>query len=451
MTSVAVQGPSRLVVGQSSGAGAVAQFSDGSAVDVTWLATWTSSAPAVATIDSWGAVAPLSPGATDFTAEFGPVTSPVLHLEVVERPTLQRIYLQNSSCYYYDYPRPGDAEAPTGPPIGANDIFLPPPDCQRIVRIGKTLQFQAIGEFDTGYYDDITDEVEWRLEPAGVGTVVLGEFTAVAAGATQLRAVLGAVQSDALDIRVVSQPTVVGLSIYASQLNYYAADGGPLRPGSDVPCFECGYFITLLRGDTSQLAATAHYDTGEWEDVSDRVTWRTSDGAVATVDATGKLTAAGAGDGLIDAQLGTVTSTGITVRVVNEATLQSLAIYMDGQDRAIGVGEQAVFHAIGYYDIGFQRDLTDAVTWQSSDTAVGGFDVPGTFSGRAAGSVAITAVLGEQESSSLPIEVYATSDLAYCDPAEVNRGIWSDDFNRVTLESDCADYTLPDVVELRFT
>jgi hypothetical protein len=224
-----------------------------------------------------------------------------------------------------------------------------------------------------------------------------------------------------------------------------------VRPGDAAPCFECGYFLTLLQGDTVQFSATAHYDTGEWEDVTARVTWRTSDAAVMAIAAAGKGTATGPGDAAIDATLDDVTSAPLSLRVVDHATLQNLTIYMDGADRVIGVGAQAAFHAVGFYDVGFDRSVSDQVTWHSSDESVGGFDATGVFTGRAAGNVTVWAALDGVESPRLPLEVFATSELGYCDPEHVNRGVWSDDFNRVTLESDCATYTTPDVVELRFS
>ena len=437
-------GPSRVMIGQEGNANASAVLSDGTAVDVTWLATWASSQPSVATVDGWGRIAALAVGATDITAAVAEVTSPALALTVVERPTLLRITVQNASCYFY--PLPDDGPAPP-----SMESFLPPPSCQQVVRIGGEIHFTAIGEFDTGYYEDITDEVEWRVEPAAVGDVVNGLFTGRQAGVATLTAALAGVVSDASEIRVVTEPTIVALSVYPSDWGYQYIDGGPLRGAADQPCFECGYLLTLLRGDTVHFSATAHYDTGEWEDVSGQVTWRSSSAAVASIDAGGVLTAEGAGDAAIDATLNEITSGAVSVHVVNEATLQSLYIYQDGQSLAIGKGEEAVFHASGYYDVGFDRDVTQTATWHSSDDAVGGFDSPGVFTGRSAGNVTVWAELDGQQSAPLDFEVYATSELDFCDAANVNRGTWSDDFNRVTLESDCADYTQPDVVELRFS
>ena len=444
-----VYGPNRLVIGQESTASANAVLSDGSGVDVTWLATWVSSQPAVASIDSWGRITALAAGPTDITAALAAVTSPPFALTVVERPTLLRISLQNASCYYPLAGRDDTGMVRPVPP--AADGFLPQPSCQQVVRIGATIQFMAVGEFDTGYYEDITDEVEWRLVPPDVGSVTKGLFTAAQAGTAQLSAALGGVESDAVAIRVVTQPTIVALSVYPADWAYKYIGAGPAAGDVAQPCFECGYYLTLLRGDTVRFAATAHYDTGEWEDVSARVAWHSSATDVASIDANGLLTAESAGDTAVDATLGDVASAAVSVHVVNQAALQSLYAYQDGQDHVIAKGEQAVFHAVGYYDVGFDRDVTEQASWHSSDESIGGFDSPGVFTARDAGTVSVWAELDGQQSPPTDLEVFATSELDYCDPAAVNRGTWSDDFNRVTLESDCAEYTPPDVVALRFS
>ena len=98
------------------------------------------------------------------------------------------------------------------------------------------------------------------------------------------------------------------------------------------------------------------------------------------------------------------------MRVVNEATLQSIYIYQDGGDRVVAKGDQRFFKATGNYDVGFGRDVTSAATWHSSDDHVGGFDSPGTFTGRAAGTVEVWAELDGQQSEHLSLEVYETSE-----------------------------------------
>jgi hypothetical protein len=266
-----------------------------------------------------------------------------------------------------------------------------------------------------------------------------------------ITAALGTVTSDVLEIRIVTEATVDSLSIYPKNWGYPAVDGGPVRPGDALPCFDCGYSFTVLTGDTVPFGATAHYDTGEWEDVSTSVNWRSSDAAVAGVDSSGLVTAVGAGSANIDAQLGEVTSAPVGIRVVDEATLQSLYVYQEGTERVVAKGAQLLLHASGYYDVGFERDVTDQVTWHSSNTAVARFDSPGVLTGVGAGLVEVWAELDGQESTHLIIEGFETGELDYCDTANINRGDWSDDFNRVVLESDCSAYTPPDVVAIRYT
>ena len=86
-----------------------------------------------------------------------------------------------------------------------------------------------------------------------------------------------------------------------------------------------------------------------------------------------------------------------------------------------------------------------------SDSNVGGFDTPGAFTARAAGIIQIWAELDGQQSNSISLEVFETSELSYCDPLNINRMVWSDNYNRVILESDCAGYHQPGVVALRYT
>ena len=439
--------PERVVAGREASGGASLALSDGTGVDVTWLASWASSAPAVASVDSWGRISALAVGSTDLTAALLGVTSAPVALTVVERPALSEIILQNASCGYPTIDPRAAYDAPL-PPVDAS--FLPSPWCSQVLRIGGTLQLLALGRYDDGSFEDLTGLVTWRVTPTTVGAVDGGRFTAAQAGEASVVASLSGVDSNGLPLKVVEQPSIVDLSIYPGDWAYRYLDAGPLRPDGSV-CLACGYFLTLLRDDIVKFSATAHYDTGEWEDVTARVTWASSDRAVLAVDATGLGSAVGAGDAAVTAALGDVTSSPLNLRVVNEATLLSLSTYQDGSDRVVGVGGEAIFHAIGYYDIGFQGDVTPRATWRSSDPSLASFDAPGVLTGHAAGTVTVWAELGNQLSAPLPFKVFAASELDYCDAAQVNRGEWSDDFNRVTLESDCATYTPPDVVELRFT
>lgn len=450
--SLEVSGPTVLRIGHQGQMRALAKLSNGGEFDVTHMVTWRATDASIAGVDSWGTIVGHALGTTEISATFAAIESAAIEVTVVERPALRRIQVEIGSCFYpIGIPVSGD---PTVPSLPMGDFF-PDPSCRHVVRIGRSLSLIAFGEFEDGHFEDVTRDVEWRVEPSSIGTIDDGQFTAAAEGTASITAALGEVVSDAREIRVVAEATIVQLTIHAA--------GGPYppvffpvfeddpRPGDALPCFECGYLLTVLRGDEIQFTATARYDTGDWEDVTQRVTWRSSNPDAATIDAAGVLTAVEAGDSAVDAVLDDVSSNPVNVTVVNEATLQSLYIYQDGLDRVVGKGGQAFFRAAGNYDIGFGRDVTEGATWRSSDESVGGFDEPGVFTGRAAGEIEVWAEFGGKQSERLPMKVFETSDITYCDPENVNRGFWSDAFNRVVLESDCGEYTPPAVVNLRFT
>jgi hypothetical protein len=466
-----VYGVSPVILGQPTWISASVRLSDDSELDVTHLVTWQSSDAAVAQVNSWGEVTTLALGTTQITATLGSISSAAWALTVVPRPPLARIYLENIGCFSIRPMGVADAVA-TGRPVVRPAVFkddsrLWAPTCAQVVQVGGTLQFAAIGVFGetadgspAEYYEDITDEVTWELLPPAVGEVVAGLFTARQVGTARLSAALGAVQSEPMSVQVVAEPTVVELSIYPA----YSGGGGigvvfPMaqqngRVADIAPCDDCAaYVLPVLRGDSVNFFATAYYDTGLWREVTNEVQWRSTAPAVAPIDTHGVMTAQTAGQAVIDATFTAtaLTSNPVTVEVVNEAALESLWIYQEGDERVLGKGGQAFFRAHGYYDIGLDKDLTTQATWHSSDPRIGDFDTPGVFTGRAAGSVEIWAQVDSLDSDRLTLEVFETSELAYCDAALVNRGVWSDEFNRVVLESDCAEYAPSGVVNLRYT
>lgn len=444
-------GPSRLFPGQTGAMSAVARLSDGWVIDVTHLVGWASSDTSVITVDAWGVVMALDIGSATVQATLGALASEPWAIEAGSKPALRRIHLQNVSCYYPSE-RPAVGPDGTAPPSVPDQAILPPV-CRQVVRVGGTMQFSALGEFDDGYYEDVTSQVDWDLAPSDIGEMSNGVFTGIAVGTVTLSAHIGEVTSEPTEIRVVDRPTIVELQIFP--ITALPRPDGTVPPqwfGEDhiLPCYHCGYAVTILIGDELPFHATAAYDTGDWEDVTNRVTWTSSNPSVASM--TGFLLhALGAGEVTVTATLEDATSNEVGVNVVESATLQGLSVYQDGLDRVVRKGEEALFHALGYYDVGFSRDVTGQATWKSSDESIGGFLVPGVFIGRAAGTVDVWAELDGTESNRESIQVFETSSLDYCDENSVNRATWTDSFNRVLLETDCVFYDHPEVASIRFT
>ena len=114
-----------------------------------------------------------------------------------------------------------------------------------------------------------------------------------------------------------------------------------------------------------------------------KVTWKSSNAAVATVDAAGKVTAVKAGEATITVTTedgGKTATCKVTVqpKLVSEITLAALAIY---------VGESKAITATVKPD-----DATNkALTWKSSDETVATVDATGKVTGKKIGTATITA------------------------------------------------------------
>lgn len=453
--TVLTQQPERLRVGQTAAAQAVLTLSDGSALDVSPVVEWRTSDPDVATVDPFGRITAHGTGTTEIQARLGDLGSLLTTLEVIERAALVRLHVQNGSCYYpYGVGERGDEPHPT-PMLPPADQGIWAPTCRQVVEVGGTISFVAIGEYADGDVQDVSAEAVWTFTPGSVGEVDAGLFTGREPGSGQISASLDGVAGNVLDVSVVSEPSLVAIFIFAEDGGIglpFEGDVDPSRPSTDVaPCPGCGGFqLTVLRGDTVPLRANGEYDTGIWRDLSAEVAWASTAPAVASVAADGTLTAHAAGDTAVTASATGITSAAAQIRVVDEATLQYLWVHQAGE-RVVARGDQRFFSATGSYDIGFSRDVTGEVAWRSSDPAVASVDAAGVVTGIAAGNVEIWAESDGVTSERVPLEVFETSELDYCDPASVNRGTWTDGFNRVLLESDCATYTQPDVAALRFT
>lgn len=450
--------PDTMRVGADAYVQAVLTLDDGSAIDASGVAAWHSSNDGVASVDSFGRLTAYAAGDAEIQARIGDLGSTPATLHVVERAALVRIQIQNASCYYPvgvgegdDAPRPGPLPPPDGDGVWA-------PTCRQVVESGGQIAFIAVGEYADGDFQDLSDEVVWTVDPAEIGDVENATFTGRAAGSGTITASLGDVRSDPTDVRVVTEPTLVSIAIYTNdggagvQPPVPGTDGGGrAQAQDDVPCLGCtGFQLTVLLGDTLPLAANGEYDTGAYRDLTDQVTWQSSNASVVQVEGDGTLTAVAAGDASVTASLGSITSEPARVTVVASATLQSLWIWQSG-DRVVAKSDQRFFTANGSYDIGFGRDVTKDATWHTSDASVARFDAPGVVTGVGAGTVEVWAELDGIASDRVALEVFETSELDYCDPVNVNRGTWSDGFNRVLLESDCATYTQPGVAALRFT
>lgn len=158
------------------------------------------------------------------------------------------------------------------------------------IAAGATLQLAATGTYSDGSTRDLTGQASWSSSNGAVATVsAVGLASGLAAGSAAIAASVGAVQGTAL-LTVQLPATLSSIAI---------------SPGNP----------TIPMASTQQFAATGTFSDGSTRDVTSQVTWASSNGAVATINAAGLASVVSAGTTSISAAQGSAqASTVLTVQ-----------------------------------------------------------------------------------------------------------------------------------------
>ncbi|TGM15454.1 hypothetical protein EHQ81_03395 [Leptospira selangorensis] len=300
---------------------AVGTYTDDTTKDLTDQVTWDSSDTSVATISNSsgtrGNATSLSLGNTNITATLGVTTSPASVLTVTNA-TLQSITIT-----------PGNPSTPKG----------------------RSINLIATGIFTDGSSRDITTQVTWASDSNSIVSIdnwlgTEGRATGVNTGNTNVSATLGSVTG--------TSPFRVTSAILSSI--QVTSDENPLHQGT-----------------STFVLATGVYSDGSTLNISDQVTWNTSDSSViqlGTVNSIPKknimATGGSLGTSTVSATLGAVTgSSDITVIA---AALVSIQVTPTNPSVASGLTQS--FMATGTYTDGTTQDLTNQVVWSSANTSV---------------------------------------------------------------------------------
>jgi uncharacterized protein YjdB len=302
-----------LIVGATEQFVATAIYADGTHMDVTDEATWSSSADAVASVGNTaldhGLVSAVATGSATITAYFGS-QSKAVSISVTSA-TLQSLEI-----------------SPSNPTIAA----------------GTKQKFTATGHYSDGLTRDLTDQVVWASSTSSIAKTSgdTGYFSAVSTGTARITAALG------------STVGFTDLTVSAATLSSIT-----LSPTS----------VSIASGYTTQFSATGHFSDSSTQDITSAVIWQSSDPTVASIDNAnnhGLLTALAAGSTTITASLsGKSQSTGVTV---STATLSSISIQLASSSMNAGTEQSAT--ATAHYSDSSTLDVTSAVTWTSSDDSV---------------------------------------------------------------------------------
>lgn len=321
---------------------ATGRFSDNTTSVVTNSVTWTSGSPGVATIGpTTGLAASVTTGTALITA-----TDP-----------------GNGAVF-------NSTTLTVGPAVLTSVTVAP---LTGSIAAGKdNLQFTATGHYSDSSTANITNSAVWTSSnPAVAGFSAAGKPKGLAAGGTAITASSGGFSASAI------------LTVTAAELDSVAIS--PISP-------------TIAVAGTQQFRAVATYSDGQKVDVTSTATWTTDDALVASLSATTKGLATGAGVGntniRVSLTVGVITKNNNTGIRVTAAALSSLAITAVAPDTLTpAAGTTTQLKATGTYADASTADLTDRVTWASSNTAVARVGSSGRVTTYTAGSTNISASL----------------------------------------------------------
>jgi len=328
---------------------ATATKADGSSEVIRFLATWSSSDTGVARVTNTGVVIAKAAGIATITGSYGGLNA--TSLITVTNPVL-------------------------------NSIILTPVSLS--LKVGESKGLGATGFYSDSSSTDVRVPASWSSSNPDVFTVTnWGKVTAVAAGTATISASWQGVNVSA------------GVTVSPATLSSIVLSADNATPAV---------------GQRIQLQATGLYSDGGLANVKNISVWSSSNGAIATVDGKGLVTALSAG--VVDVYATTGATIGTLSLTVSAATLSSLEV--SPNTREISVGDVEKFNATGLMSDGSKFKYgTQDVVWSSSDPLIASVDDKGFTTGLSVGSVDIYASLslGEQAWGSLTVNAETLTGL----------------------------------------
>ncbi|MGL5524795.1 MAG: Ig-like domain-containing protein, partial [Aeromonas veronii] len=221
----------------------------------------------------------------------------------------------------------------------------------------------AIGHYSDNTIEDLTKFVSWETKNSEIGTVdEKGIFRGLIEGSVIIIASIGGVVSDDFRLTVVSPA-----------LRYIQVSPSP---------------ISIARGQSQQLVATAIYSNGSNVDITNTVDWLSTETSVAIVTPSGVLMGISPGSTTITANFSGVSSNAVQSQIT-DASLVSIQVSPSPISIAHGQSKQLV--ATATYSNGTSADITNKATWLSTETSVAIVMPGGVLMGVSPGSTTVTA------------------------------------------------------------
>ncbi len=213
-----------------------------------------------------------------------------------------------------------------------------------LLALGTTQQFAAIGIYTDGSTQNLTSAATWSSDTPSTATIDnTGLATSIGVGTATISATVGNLSGST--ILTVTPTALVSITINPST-------------------------ATIPAGVTQQFTATGTFADGTTQDVTQSGHWSSTAAAVATISNSAGTAGLGSALAIGTTTIG-ISSGGVSasaVLVVNPAALVSIAI--TPQTPTIALGTTQPFTATGTYTDGSSQDVTSTVTWSSSDATV---------------------------------------------------------------------------------
>jgi 6-phosphogluconolactonase (cycloisomerase 2 family) len=329
LVSIAVAPPNPSVpLGSTQQFVATGKFSDGTTSDISVSATWSSSAPGVASVDKYGLATSKGTGTSQIVATFNKISGSAT---LTVTPALSSIVVT-----------PATASIP----------------------LGRSRQYVATGNYTDGTTKDLTTTCTWGSSDSTVAAISntspnQGLAATTAQGTTNITASYAGLTSPPVPL-TVTPPVLDSIAVT------------PANPSASI-------------GSTQQFTATGTYSDASTQDLTSTVTWSSSATSVATISSTGLASGLAAGSTTITAASGTINGS-TTLTVIPPATL---AITPATTTIARGAGVSLT--ATATFSDGSTQDVTTNATWSSSAPLVARVSSQGVVTGVSGGSAIITA------------------------------------------------------------
>ncbi|MGR5139875.1 Ig-like domain-containing protein, partial [Vibrio jasicida] len=245
------------------------------------------------------------------------------------------------------------------------------------VPLGIDQQYEAIVTYSDATTADVTRQVSWNSSDLNVATITPeGKARTITKGTTEIEATFNGVISNSAEL-------VVGDSVLVSIL---------LTPDSAVHAV----------GDGRQYGAIASYSDGTSLPVMEQVDWFIDDASIATISDSGLLRAVSPGTTKIRVTMGSITSNE-SVITVTPAVVRFVEI--SPITESVAKGNRVQYRAQARMSTGMVTDVTDRVSWVSSNTTVATITSGGVAQGVTEGSVKISATLDGKDSNQADLTV----------------------------------------------